>query len=109
MNYKIISENPIEMHRIKHGLSQKEFAAVLGYPNVANYAYHKDVFNEDIRKRILDKYAVDLTNDIILYLLYKQNAVNPKKTGNPGNVSRKPKIEEETPLLDLIGYHDENE
>ncbi len=70
MNYKLIKENPIELLRLKHGMSQEEFAADLGYPNVSQYAYNKKEFTPDILDRVVDKYDIDLKHDVISYLKY---------------------------------------
>lgn len=85
MNINFKKENPIEMLRIKHNMTQKEFAAVLNYENVESYAYHKNVFSEDIRGRIQEIYSVDLTSDIIAYLLARIRSLRPKKEPRKGN------------------------
>jgi len=71
MNYKLVKENPIELLRLKHGMSQEDFSSDLGYPNVNQYAYHKKEFTPDILERIKEKYGIDLTADVISYLKYR--------------------------------------
>lgn len=79
MNINFKNENPIEMLRIKNNMTQNEFATALKYSNVAKYAYHKNVFSEDIRQRIKDIYSVDLTSAIIAYLLSRIRSMRPEK------------------------------
>lgn len=85
MNINFKNENPIEMLRIKLNMTQNEFAAALKYDNVAMYAYHKNVFSEDIRVRIKEIYSVDLTSEIIAYLLCKIRSLRPKKEARKGS------------------------
>lgn len=107
INLNIRTENPIERLRIKHNKTQKEFALSLKYLSVHNYAYHMNRFSPDIRKRILDVYAVDLTSDIIVHLLYKLNATNAAKVSKDGKISKKAKDSgDPESLLAMIGYPD---
>jgi hypothetical protein len=71
MNYKMIKDNPIEILRIKHNLSQKDFFRMLDYNNVATYRHHMNEFTEDILKRIRNIYEADLTMEVIAYLKYQ--------------------------------------
>lgn len=79
MNYKNIHNNPFEMLRLKHGISQIVFSKKLGYSNVPQYAYNMKEFTGDIILKVKEKYEIDLTMDIIAYLKYVVKTSKPIK------------------------------
>lgn len=63
--------NPIELFRVKHELSQKEFAEKLGYASASSYRQHRNSFSRDILGRISDLYGTDLRDEVIRHLRAK--------------------------------------
>ncbi|MDD2297248.1 MAG: helix-turn-helix transcriptional regulator [Sphaerochaetaceae bacterium] len=92
---QIIDINPIELLREKHGLSQKEFAAALGYTNVHNYQYHCKKFSPDVIGKITEIYGVDIQSDVISHLLHK--------TGKGEGPSHKVKRPSDTSFSSMVG------
>ena len=70
MNYKINEMNPLEAIRLTERISQKDFAAKLGYPNKGQYSHHMRNFTQDVIDKVHSVYDRDITMDIINHLKF---------------------------------------
>jgi len=69
------SVNPIERFRDKQALSQKDFAATLGYGSATSYRHHSNTFSPDILRKIYEKYGLDLRDEVIRHLRSRMKSV----------------------------------
>ncbi len=80
MKLNKIEHNPIEMIRINLKMTQKDFALKLGYQNKDQYAYHANRFTIEIIEKIKNHYNIDITKDVISYLLNKIKCLKSSKS-----------------------------
>jgi len=80
MKLNKIEHNPIEMIRINLKMTQKDFAQKLDFQNKDQYAYHANRFTIEIIEKIKTHYNIDITQDIISYLLNTIKSLKSSKS-----------------------------
>jgi hypothetical protein len=101
MRTNLLRENPIELFRFKQDMTQKQFAEQLGYRDKSNYQQHMKYCSQDIIKRIIEAYGVDLSYAIIKHLRYELSKQTSKKP------SRRRLVKTSYPIDDNLNIFDE--